>query len=65
MLVAGYVQLISRAAGRAAGRQMTMDDPCDLNRLVAARDPGGTCDRAIAELRSGRILRPCSGDGPP
>jgi uncharacterized protein (DUF1810 family) len=31
-----------------------MDDPYDLGRFVAAQDAGGTYDRALAELRSGR-----------
>lgn len=33
---------------------MTMDDPYDLNRFVAAQDAGGTYQRAVAELRRGR-----------
>jgi uncharacterized protein (DUF1810 family) len=34
--------------------EMTMDDPYDLERFVAAQDVGGTYDRAAAELRRGR-----------
>jgi uncharacterized protein (DUF1810 family) len=33
---------------------MTMDDPYDLNRFVAAQDAGGTYQQAVAELRRGR-----------
>jgi uncharacterized protein (DUF1810 family) len=33
---------------------MTMDDPHDLSRFIAAQDAGGTYDRAITELRRGR-----------
>jgi uncharacterized protein (DUF1810 family) len=33
---------------------MTMDNPYDLARFVAAQDAGGTFDRATAELRRGR-----------
>ncbi|MCU1493034.1 MAG: hypothetical protein JWO62_798 [Acidimicrobiaceae bacterium] len=32
---------------------MTVDDPYDLERFVAAQNDGGTFDRAIDELRSG------------
>ncbi|MGD0936206.1 MAG: DUF1810 family protein, partial [Streptosporangiaceae bacterium] len=31
-----------------------MNDPYDLQRFVAAQDAGGTCERAMAELRRGR-----------
>ena len=31
-----------------------MDDPYDLQRFVDAQDAGGTYERAVAELRSGR-----------
>ena len=30
-----------------------MDDPCRLQRFVAAQDRGGTFERAVAELRAG------------
>jgi uncharacterized protein (DUF1810 family) len=33
---------------------MTMDDPCNLQRFVAAQDAGGSYDRASGELRRGR-----------
>jgi uncharacterized protein (DUF1810 family) len=33
---------------------MTMDDPYDLRRFVAAQDAGGTYEHATAELRRGR-----------
>jgi uncharacterized protein (DUF1810 family) len=33
---------------------MTMDDPYDLGRFVAAQNAAGTYDRATAELRAGR-----------
>jgi uncharacterized protein (DUF1810 family) len=33
---------------------MTMDDPYELQRFVAAQDAGGTYDHATVELRSGR-----------
>ena len=33
---------------------MNTEDPYDLQRFVAAQDAGGTYDRAVAEMRSGR-----------
>ena len=33
---------------------MTVDDPYDLNRFVAAQDAHGTYQQAVAELRRGR-----------
>ena len=33
---------------------MTMEDPYDLQRFVAAQDAGGTYDHATSELRRGR-----------
>lgn len=33
---------------------MTTEDPCDIQRFVAAQNAGGTYERATAELRAGR-----------
>jgi uncharacterized protein (DUF1810 family) len=41
-------------SGAVAQPEISMDDPYDLRRFVAAQDVGGTYDQAIVELRRGR-----------
>src|SRR5262249_52484952 len=52
----GHRASLATAAGRSrpVGRLLTMDDPYDLARFVAAQDAGGTYQQAVGELRRGR-----------